>query len=73
MPYWEFLTSLCYPRNDAVVFNVIWVVSLNVDSEPVKRALDRLLRGRVHHSWVLWAVVWYPADEGDFAPAKPIR
>jgi len=61
------LASLDDSLDDGVVFNVVWVVSLHVDGEPVKRALDGFLGSGVHHARVLQILLVGAVGVGDFA------
>lgn len=44
------LATLGDPGDNSVKLDVVWVVGLDVGGKPVKRALDSLLRRRVHHA-----------------------
>lgn len=44
------LSALGDSANDALVFDVVGVVGLNVGGQTVESALDGFLRGRVHHA-----------------------
>jgi len=62
------LTALRDSADDVVVLDVIGVVGLNVSGETVESTLDGFLGGRVHHTGVLWRIIWGPADKGNLVP-----